>query len=858
MINKHKLFFLFKVAAVLLAVVFVLSGCASDEYSHKAFVDSIKTVSAKDWNTASEGSIKLTNGSLELVMDAATTHFTITNTANGQSYTSVPQITSDAYSTETLQRIKSDLSITYYDKDSTKFVMTSNGDSVEKELCEVRFTDNAIRVYYTMGATAKLLVPQVLPVQVFEQEICNEDILSKSIIRRIKRYYELYSTDDGPSDELSEMIEKYPVLKKQALYILKDTVDTLNEMEISDACEKVGFSEERNTQLMNELGVEAAQSDEPGFKIVVEYRLNSDGFTAELITEEIEIMSQNYHLYSIDLLEYFACASSEQSGYFLVPDGSGALIDFNGVEGNYSQPVYGNDLSIQSDSKTQLAKEVLLPLYGVSFGDNAVLAIAESGEANAILHANTISASNPQNNAYFTFNLCSLDVTDLGEERSIPVYNLYGKHIQYEHPQVRYVLLSGDSLDYVGMADYVRKYYIDNGIIPEKTEKQSDLFVDYSCLIMQDATAMGIPYQKRTVLSTLADIKSQLDISDLSGLSVRLLGYTKNGLTNGLQNKFSLYKKVGSKSELIDLASFISGNGGQLYLDADFATVLTDTAFDGFAVRRDTAKYINRSLVIDKDYDIITRKYYDGIYSRNLVSPTCYQDIATSYIKSIKKTLGTNSGIGLSYSSAGSLLYGDYDKNKDYDRSMSAVAMEKVLDKANKEFSILTENGYLYSLDAADYLLNVPLYSSNFDMETDSVPFYQLVVHGSIPYTGVAMNMTTDSDNLMLRSLEYGAGLYWSLITENDHVLNDTEYEARMYSMNSKNNFVKISEFYSELSDYYSSISASQMTAHKKLADGVYITQYASGAGVIVNYNDTEYISENYSVDARGYKIWLS
>lgn len=856
MINKHKLFFFCRFIAILL-VITTLVGCSAGTYPHTAFIGDA-TDSAENWNIASDDVVKLSNGSLELVMDVSNTHFTITNTVSGQSYTSVPQTTGDTYSNETSQRIKSELSITYFDQDSTEYVMTSNGDSVEKDLYEVRYTDNSIRVYYTMGATAKLLVPQVLPVEVFEQEICNEDILSKSIIRRINRYYDLYSPDDEQNEELSEMMEKYPALKKQALYILKDTVDTLKEIEISDACATVGFTDERNTQIMDELGVEAVQSDEPGFKIVVEYCLNSDGFTAEVLTDEIEIMSQNYQLYSVDLLEYFACANSEQSGYFLVPDGSGALIDFNGREGNYSQTVYGNDLSIQGDSKTQLAKEALLPLYGISFGDGAVLAIAESGEANAIVHANTISASNPQNNAYFTFNLCALDVTDLGEERSIPVYNLYGKHIQYEHPRVRYVLLSSEKADYVGMADYVRNYYINNGSIPQKAKLQSNFFVDYSCVITQDTTVLGVPYKKRTVLSTIEDIKSQLDASSINGLSVRLLGYTKNGLTHELLNKFSLYNKVGSKSELVELASSINKNGGQLYLDADFSTVLTDTIFDGFAVRRDTAKYINRSLVIRDDYDIITRKYYDGINSQNLVSPTLYADAAASYIKSVEKVLGADASIGLSYASAGSLLYGDYDKNKDYDRSMASSVIKDVLSASDEKYPVLTENGYLYSLSTADYLLNAPLYSSNFDIETAEVPFYQLVIHGNVPYTGVSMNMTTDGDNLLLRSLEYGAGLYWSLITEDDHILNDTDYEVWMYSMNSKNNFAEITQLYSQLSDYYNAISDSQMISHKKLADGVYMTQYASGAGVIVNYSDTEYIYENYSVDARGYKTWLS
>ncbi len=841
----------------LLFVVGLLSGCASETFSHKAWQDAWASEDAASWQLAESGPVTLTNGKMEFALDAATTHFTIKDVVSGQTYSSVPETDGTVISDEKLKRSQSEIAITYYDSNSAEFVMTSAGDSVEKELAEVRFTTDAVRVIYTMGATAKLLVPQVFPVDVFENEICNEELLDRSNIRRIKRYYSLISPEDAQDEDLAPYFEKYPILKAETLYVVKDTIDTLNEIEISDACETVGFTEEDNAAIMKELGVEAAESDEPGFVVEVEYQLTEDGFTAEILTDRIQVLSENYHLCSVDFLEYFAAAGAEDKGYFLVPDGSGATIDFNGTVGTYSQKIYGNDLAIQQGSKTQLAKEALLPVFGLSYADGGVLAIVESGDANATVSANTLSESNPYNNAFFTFDICALDVTDLSEERSIPVYNLYGKHLQYEHPKIHYVLLSAQDADYVGMAAYLRTYYIENGLIPENA-KTSGFFLDYNCLITENATVFGIPYTKRTVLSTLESITNNLAENEINGLSIRLLGYTKNGLEHGLYDRFSLFNKVGNKEELSALSKRINGLGGTLYLDADFGTVLSDGAFDGFSANADTVKRINRSLVVLEDYDLVTRQYVKSIFDSNLVSPTRFEEVAASYISSLEKELGKDNGLGLSYSSVGSLLYGDYTKKKDYDRTMTAETVEKVLAASAEQYPVLTENGYLYSLAGADYLLNSPIYSSDFDMASGEVPFYQLVIHGSIPYTGAPMNLATDRDNQLLRSLEYGADLYWSLTTSGDGEYSNTAYETELYSMLDTNSFQTISKLYSELGDYYAAISGKQMIRHTKLADDVYMTEYDGGAGVIVNYGDSDYVSGEYSVKAGGYQLWIS
>lgn len=59
------------------------------------------------------------------------------------------------------------------------------------------------------------------------------------------------------------------------------------------------------------------------FTVPVLYTLDSFGLTASVLTSEIKESEKN-KITEISLLPYFGAASVNDSGYFLVPDGSGA------------------------------------------------------------------------------------------------------------------------------------------------------------------------------------------------------------------------------------------------------------------------------------------------------------------------------------------------------------------------------------------------------------------------------------------------------------------------------------------------------------------------------------------------------
>jgi len=136
---------------------------------------------------------------------------------------------------------------------------------------------------------------------------------------------------------------------------------------------------------------------------------------------------------------------------------------------------------------------------------------------------------------------------------------------------------------------------------------------------------------------------------------------------------------------------------------------------------------------------------------------------------------------GISFGTAGLYLGSDYASDKDMDRAESLYLLKTALKsvKANAMF----DNGNAYVLPFAKAIVNVPLTSSANDMEYMHIPFYQMIVHGLISYGGIPINLSEDSGKYYLQSIEYGANLSATLITRENSLLTNTDYESVYYSV---------------------------------------------------------------------------
>ena len=88
--------------------------------------------------------------------------------------------------------------------------------------------------------------------------------------------------------------------------------------------------------------------------------------------------------------------------------------------------------------------------------------------------------------------------------------------------------------------------------------------------------------------------------------------------------------------------------------------------------------------------------------------------------------------------------------------------------------------------------------SSNYFITDENVPFYQMVVHGSIPYSSDPGNLSYDLRYHVLKWVEYGCMPYFELTFQKSINLKNTEYSRLFTSYYSQWNDV-IADVYNEL-----------------------------------------------------------
>ena len=104
-------------------------------------------------------------------------------------------------------------------------------------------------------------------------------------------------------------------------------------------------------------------------------------------------------------------------------------------------------------------------------------------------------------------------------------------------------------------------------------------------------------------------------------------------------------------------------------------------------------------------------------------------------------------------------------------------------EKANKDVgSVLADGANSYILPYVDHVTNVPVNSSGFNIVDYDIPFYQMVVHGYVPYSTQAINKSSNSEETFLLALAYGSSLHYDMLYEQSSKLSDTAYGDLYYA----------------------------------------------------------------------------
>lgn len=596
--------------------------------------------------------------------------------------------------------------------------------------------------------------------------------------------------------------------------------------------------------------------DDAEIMIPITYSLRENGLKVTLDPKEIE--EGGNMLISVSVAPFFCSVeNTEKNGYLLYPSGSGALIypkEVSQPGDSYSAEVYGEDASKEKWDKTSTEKSIRLPVYGAKSGDTAAFAIIEKGADSCLLETTVGSTSVGYSAVYATYQLrgYTANIKELYNNRYYKGL-VYSDNMTDAPLEIGFYPLAGENADYSGMAGLYRSYI-------EKTEgkaenaKAATLNITAVGGTMISKSFLGVPYTTLLATTTLKDAAAMVKELEEGGAKVSALalsGFGKTGIDSVKPaGGFGIAGKLGSSKDFTSLKKTCENSDTDLFFDFDAVTF--SKSGGGLSSYFDSAVRANRKRAKVYDYNIaLLGRETDSAYSLTA------RDKLTYITNKIIKKAGNLPGIGLS--SLSNTAYSDYtDKSSGlyYAKSGMTEQVSEIIEnvkKSGKKF--MSSEANAYAAVKSDVIFNSPARSNAALIFDDDIPFYQMVLRGRTALSSESLNLATDREEELLKAVEGGMGLTYTLTAKYDTKLIDSGVPVFYNSLYSdlKDGIISDSKTLSEL---YGKIGNSAIKSHKIHDSGLRETVYENGVTVFVNYSSGELNSPAGSVRAHGFLIW--
>lgn len=601
--------------------------------------------------------------------------------------------------------------------------------------------------------------------------------------------------------------------------------------------------------------------------IPVQYTLCDDGFQAEIITSEIKGVGSNpYVVESITLLPYFGAAGLGENGYMFVPDGSGALIKYNNNKqhsANYTSLVYGRNITLEQEMADTVKERISMPVFGsVCEGrdgapDSAFLGVIISGDASSNISANTSRKVSSYNMVYPTavFRDFSLLIGGVNQDANVEtrVLALSDDLMNGRNYAVRYYFLSGEDANYVGMAERYREH------LEEKQMLKNSALVDDKYIVLDIVGAVsiekyvfGIKQPVVTPLTTYNDVVTivkELKEKGVDKLIINYIGALDSGLNNEMFSSVKTESVLGSKKEFKAMMDYLKEQNVMFFLETNPVDLYNSG--HGYDNNADSAKSFFNKYAFQYNYILDSMK--PSAERWHLLHPAKVPTFVSEFAESAASWKIGN----VSLARLGEVLYTDYADDAPSTTRTHAIELWMQAMKAADEKTdyLMIHGGNAYALAYADIVTDTSTGSSDYDIEDQQIPFYQIVFQGNSVLTPNALNTTVDYTREFLRTLEGGCSLKYNLIYSDVASLVGTEYDTMVsYSYEYWKDIVV--EQYFAMQESTAQFAGKEIIAHQQVAEDVSLTEYENGK-VIVNYRDEAYTYEGTEIAPRDYVVLL-
>ncbi|MBQ5321449.1 MAG: hypothetical protein J6K88_05290 [Oscillospiraceae bacterium] len=799
-------------------------------------------------------------GNLSMYVNKTNCNVAIGDSATGKIWSTMPLKEDTSAFGDVKNRMSSQLYLQYYNKDSEVFYMDSYSYAVKGEQFEIEPIEKGIRITYTIGK--KTITKDMLPVAINKNRF--EDIVLKNLEGNDKAKETLLSqytlTKISDLGELLQQvyIDRYPTLDVNKEYYLLNNLCPVYMYEplYNSLFMDAGYTMDDFNKDNEENGIEVEINEPVQFVVPIEFEIDGGDFLSRVITSKITGPS-SYTLTHITLNEFFGAGSTEDQGYMLMPDGSGSIINFNNGKTSttiYNLPVYSKDASYKtSEGSDEEPATVLAPIFGIKNNDAAFLAVIEEGDTHATICAEISGKTHSFNQVYARFNVRPVDTMSVSTNKGMKYNNRYQGNAYQGDCTIRYLFTESESADYVGMAKEYKKYLTDNGELVNKDTSTVPFITELLGQTKVQKSFLGVPVTTQEALTTFEEAEIIANLLYEKGIKNGAIKYSSwisgSGLYSSAASEASLSGKLGGKKDLLDLSTNLSAIGSSVYLNAPISNVY-DSAPNfnqwSYANRLTYNQISNQRFYDVATYQQVRSKYYT-------ISARYLRSYIEKYLNRVEKTQISN----LWFDDLAADLNSDFRKNNVVDRQVAKdYIVESLAYLSSNSDSIGLDSPNVYAWKYADKIVNLPLTTSGNRMTDEEVPFFPIVLSGSVSYTGRVINTSGQDRTEMLKALETGAGLYFKWIYSDNTEVMDMEGEEplELYSLYYGDWVDTAADYYKQLTEKAEGLIGTEITAHEKLQYNVYKTTYEGGI-VIVNYNDYEVTIGDVTVGAKDFEV---
>jgi len=749
----------------------------------------------------------------------------------------------------------SQLSLEYADNSGVGMTLFSSFYSVERSAYEYEVVDGALEVRYTIGDIARSF--RIPPAMTEERMLAYMDRMNEDDRFEVEASYRLYDIENLRStDDRTKLLADYPDLARIKLFVLRGNTQDYMKEQMEIYFKDAGYTYEEYFEDISKYSA-GGGFEKPAFSITLRYVLDGKSLIVNVPFDKVAYRPA-YPILQLSVLPFMGAGGLNDQGYMLVPDSSGALINFNNKKQSqlpYSIRIYGWDEAMPRDAIINDNK-ALFPAFGIHKNGNAMLCVIEEGSAYASIRADVSGRNASWNRVYPLFDMvhgAKMDITGRNER---DVYLYESTLPAGENITLRYTLC--EKPGYMGMAEEYRSWLMKKyPVFAQKPSAQSGvpIAVELIGAVNKTQHRLGLPFDLPLKLTSYGEMESMINDFGNYGwknLKIKLNGWFNRSVDHSVPTKIKLIKQLGNRKNFHGIVSAVQKNNFKLYPEVDFFYMKDVKAFSGFNIYRDAARYVNRERIQKYPFSFV------WFGERKLWGKLSYIARPSSMMRMIDRFFRKASALGIkniAFRNLGSKLAGDYREKRHVSREASMLMRQEKLEQLKQSGKeVIINTGFVYAAPWADLITDMIIDDQSFGITDTSVPFLPIVLHGIVPYTGRAINLAEDYTKNLLKSVESGAGLYFSFMKEETAELQETKFRqfyANEYDKWAGDADALYKKFTADFGDLYNQ----KIVNHVILSPNVTITEYQDGTKVLVNSSDFDASYNGVNIKADSYKI---